>query len=249
MTLFSDLSFLVLAGMIGGVVNVMAGGAKLFVFPMLLAAGLPPLVANATATVGLWPAQLPGVWIFRKSLTEDRQGHILDAIITATGAVVGAMLLYALGEAVFLPMVPAFLVVAVIAILFGDQLSKLGLHMAGRNRAAARAMFLLTGIYAGYFGAGYGFLIVAAVFLAGEHSVHLATARKNFISLGANTAAAIPLSLTGLVAWDAAVAALIGGLVGGAIGGRVMVYLPQKPLKWTVAGLGAVLVIRFLFFP
>ncbi len=63
MMAFGDIWFLLLAGLIGGIVNVMAGGAKLFVFPMLLAAGLPPLVDNATATVGLWPAQLPGVWV------------------------------------------------------------------------------------------------------------------------------------------------------------------------------------------
>lgn len=247
MIAFCDIWFLVLAGLIGGIVNVMAGGAKLFVFPMLLAAGLPPLVANATATVGLWPAQLPGAWVYRDTLVDDWRGHVFDMIIAATGAVIGAVLLYALGEAVFMPLVPAFLVLAVIAILFGDRLSKLGLRLAGKNRAVARALFFLTGIYAGYFGAGFGFLILAAVFLAGESAFHVAAARKNFISVGANTAAVIPLSMTGLVAWEAAIAVLIGGLVGGAIGGKAMTHLPHRLLKWIIASVGAALVIRFMW--
>ncbi len=245
MTGNDEISFFILAGFIGGFVNVIAGGAKLFVFPMLLASGLPPLVANATATVGLWPAQLPGAWVFRDTLVSDRKGHALDALITATGAVIGVMLLYALGEAVFLPLVPAFLAIAIVAILFGDYLPKLGQRLAV-NRAAARALFFLTGIYAGYFGAGYGFLIMAAVFLVGESSVHVAGARKNFISFGANTAAVIPLSMTGLVAWEAAIALLFGGLVGGGFGGRVMKFLPQKKLKIIVAGCGFVLVARYI---
>lgn len=247
MTVTGDLSFLVFAGLIGGLVNVVAGGSKLFVFPMLLAAGLPPLVANATATVGLWPAQLPGIWVFRRTLAADRHGHVLDAIIAAAGAVTGAVMLFALGEAAFLSIVPGFLVLAAAAILFGDQLSKLGLRLAGRNRAAARVMFLFTGVYAGYFGAGYGFLIVAAVFLAGEGSIHVATARKNFISLGVNTAAVVPLSLTGLVAWDAAITVLISGLAGGTVGGRAMTYLPQRHLRRIIAACGLILAVGFSF--
>ena len=157
-------------------------------------------------------------------------------------------MLYALGEAVFMPLVPAFLTLAVIAILFGDHLSRMGLRLAGKNRAVARVLFFLTGIYAGYFGAGFGFLILAAVFLAGERAVHVAATRKNFISVGANTAAIIPLSMTGLVAWDAAVAVLIGGLVGGAIGGKAMTHVPRRPLKFIIAGCGVALLARYVLF-
>ncbi len=91
-------------------------------------------------------------------------------------------------------------------------------------------------------------MIMAAVFLAGESSIHVAGARKNFISFGANTAAVIPLSMTGLVAWEAAIAILLGGLVGGGFGGRVMNFIPQKSLKVIVAGFGFTLVARYILF-
>lgn len=84
--------------------------------------------------------------------------------------------------------------------------------------------------------------------LAGESAVHVAPARKNFISVGANTAAVIPLSIRGQVAWDAAIAVLIGGLAGGAIGGKAMAHLPQRPLKLLIAGCGVVLVVRYMLF-
>jgi uncharacterized protein len=63
-----------LAGVAGGAVNASAGGAKLFVFPLLLASGLSPLAANVTAAVALWPAQLPAVWVWRKTLLARTPG-------------------------------------------------------------------------------------------------------------------------------------------------------------------------------
>src|SRR3990167_6215582 len=63
-----DLLLLVLAGFAAGGMNALAGGGTFFSFPALLAAGLPPVMGNATNAVGLWPASLAGAWAARASL-------------------------------------------------------------------------------------------------------------------------------------------------------------------------------------
>ena len=75
----SDLWLFLMAGVVGGAVNAAAGGAKLFVFPMLLGAGLPPLMANATGTVALWPAHLPAAWVYRRELAVEGAGSCAAA--------------------------------------------------------------------------------------------------------------------------------------------------------------------------
>mgnify|MGYP000215223230 CR=1 FL=1 len=244
-----DLLLFLAAGCLGGAVNVAAGGAKLFVFPILLSAGLPPLAANATGTVALWPAQVPGIVLFRKSLPAARGALLIDACCVAFGAVLGALALIRLGEDTFVDFIPLFLALAVTAILFGDLLAGWAARLAGSAGGPwlARILFLACGFYAGYFGAGLGFMILAAVILAGGTGLHASNAHKNVLAVAANTAAVIPLSLSGLVEWQAAAAVVLGGLAGGYLGARVVRLLPERPLKWTIALLGTVLTLAYLF--
>ena len=50
--------WLFLAAVVAGAVNAVAGGGTLLTFPAALAAGLPPIVANATNAVALVPGVL-----------------------------------------------------------------------------------------------------------------------------------------------------------------------------------------------
>jgi len=237
-----EAALFLLAGLAGGAVNVAAGGAKLFVFPLLLAAGLPPVAANATATLGLWPAQVPGAVMFRRHLSGLGGGEVA---LAAAGAVLGAGALILLGEAVFVRLVPLFLAIAVAAILAGERLARLAARF-GAGRLTGAGALLLCGIYAGYFGAGLGFLLIAALTLAGRGDIHAANAQKNLLATLANTAAVIPLAASGLIHWKAAVLVLLGGLAGGALGARIIRRLPARPLRLLIATLGVALSAAFL---
>ncbi|NNL49098.1 MAG: sulfite exporter TauE/SafE family protein, partial [Acidimicrobiia bacterium] len=104
---------LALAGLVGGMVNVAAGGAKLFVFPLLLSLGLPPLAANATGTVALWPSTLPGAFAPKGSAAKlDNAGLRIDVPLVGLGGVLGVALLIGLGEKVFVSIVPFLLILA-----------------------------------------------------------------------------------------------------------------------------------------
>ncbi len=244
-----DLALFLAAGVVGGIVNSLAGGAKLFVFPLLLASGLPPIVANATGTVALWPAQLPAVWLHRSRILGQGKAMVRKMLPALFGALLGALLLIASTERAFLAVIPFVLVAAVVIIGLGNQTAALAASLlAPRNRGwTAGVLMFATGVYGGFFGAGMGFLIIAVLTLTGVSSIHDANVEKNALSTAINTTAVAPLLLSGLVHLPAAGVVLLGGLIGGYIGGRLAGRLPEMPMRIATAVLGLVLTLSFLF--
>lgn len=243
-----QIALFALAGLIGGIVNATAGGAKLFVFPMLLAAGLPPLVANATGTVALWPALLPAAWVLRADLMEKMRALFRLMIPALAGALFGALALIWSSEDAFLALIPLLLLLAVGAILLGNRAVDImcRLFPGDRLKAATGVLLFAVGFYGGYFGAGMGFMLIAVLSVAGGIGIRQANSSKVLFAICINTVAVIPLAFSGLVDWLAAGAVLIGGLVGGYFGARLTQLVSEQVLRVTVAGLGLMLTASFL---
>src|SRR3954465_14465571 len=85
----SDLDHLlvVLAGFGAGVLTSTVGVASLLSFPILLAVGLPPVVANASNTIGLVPAGLSGSFGYRRELREHPAVTSIVLVTCALGSV------------------------------------------------------------------------------------------------------------------------------------------------------------------
>ena len=244
----SELVLFLADGLFGGAVNAAAGGAKLFVFPMLLGAGLPPLMANATGTIALWPAHLPAVWVYRRELATEGRRIWRRAWPVLVGALTGAFALIASTEAAFVSIVPLCLALAVGAILAGNRLPALVRRWApgGAGVLLSGVLLYLCGVYGGYFGAGLGFMLLAVLSLAGNVDMQTANAQKNLLAFSINTTAVVPLALSGLVDWLAAVGVLAGGLVGGYFGASLTRLVPPRALRWGVGLLGVALTLSFL---
>ena len=244
----SDLWLFLLAGLVGGAVNAAAGGAKLFVFPLLLGAGLPPLMANATGTVALWPAHLPAAWVYRRELAVEGVRLLRRGWPVLVGALTGALALIVSTETAFVRIVPFCLALAVAAILAGNRLPALVADWipGGAGGALTGTLLFLCGVYGGYFGAGLGFMLLAVLTLAGVSDMQKANAQKNLFAFFINSTAVVPLALSGLVDWLAAVGVLAGGLAGGYFGASLTRLVPARPFRWAVGLVGVVLTVSFL---
>ena len=244
-----EIGIFVLAGFIGGAVNASAGGAKLFVFPMLLATGLPPIAANVTQSIALWPAQFPAVWVYRKVLLRDFRallGHMIPAVI---GAVLGSVLMVNASNTMFVQVIPFFLVIAVAAIILGPQATDLLKRHIPQRRLTWVTGVLMGGIgfYGGFYGAGMGFMLLAVLSLTTGSSIGEVNGAKNLFAVVIQSTAVIPMIFSGLTDWLAAGFVLIGGILGGYVGATLTQRLPEKPLRIGVATLGVVLTASFLF--
>ncbi|MDZ5696606.1 MULTISPECIES: sulfite exporter TauE/SafE family protein [Phyllobacteriaceae] len=244
-----DLALFILAGLIGGAVNALAGGAKLFIFPLLIASGLPPVVANATSTVALWPAQLPAAWLYRHIFAGRAVAFLRRLAPALAGALMGSFALILSPEDAFLAVVPFLLVLAVVAIALGNRLALLVNRLVvGRSHGLLTMLLMfLTGFYGGYFAAGLGFFLITILTMGGMTSIRNANAEKNLSAFFINTTTIIPYFLSGLVDLQAALSVLAGGLVGGYCGGWLSKYLPETPMRILVATLGLILTLSFLF--
>lgn len=241
---------LAVAGLAAGMVNVAAGGAKLFVYPLLLSLGLSPLEANATGTVAVWPSTLPGAMAKKGSEARlDKPGLWVDIPLVGAGGILGVALLILLGERVFENVVPFLIVLALAAIAFGDQIKSAAARTGGEaGRGLRRVLVFFCGVYAGYFGAGIGFLFVASLIASGTTHMHSALRQKNLFVAVANTAAVSVLAFSGLVHWLNAGIVFVGALIGASVGAAILPRVPAHWLKGFILVMGSILTLRFVLF-
>ncbi|MBT6366222.1 MAG: sulfite exporter TauE/SafE family protein [Bacteroidetes bacterium] len=243
-----QIALFIFAGFAGGAVNAVAGGAKLFVFPMLLAAGMPPLVANATGTIALWPALIPAAWILRVDLAKKFRTQLKLVIPALLGALCGAFSLIWSTESLFLITIPFLLILALGAILLGDRAVDITRRFfpADRLKSVTGILLFAIGFYGGYFGAGMGFMLIAVLSVASGLNIRQANASKILFAFCINLTAVIPLTFSGLVDWTAAGSVLIGGLLGGYFGAKLTRVVSQKTLRLAILALGVILIFSFL---
>jgi uncharacterized protein len=145
------------AGIVAGTINTVVGSGTLFTFPVLLAFGYAPVVANVSNTVGLVPGSAAGAVGYRRELSGQRQRSIPLAAASVGGGVTGAVLLLVLPASAFKAIVPGFIVIALGLIVAQPRLSRALERRRPRARErpgwVATSAVLASGIYGGYFGA------------------------------------------------------------------------------------------------
>lgn len=226
-----------LAGLVGGAMNALAGGGTFATLPALIAVGLPANVANATSNLALLPGAASSAWVFRGELAPV--GAVSPwrlAAITFAGGMVGGLLLVVTPDQAFDLIVPWLLLFALIVMVFGARASEWLRARVTVGMRTVQATQALLGIYGGYFGGGVG-LITTAVYglLAGIEARALFAIRTLMLAV-ANLAAAIIFAAGGLVAWQACIPMMAGAIIGGRLGAHIGKRMPPRAVRlWTLA--------------
>jgi uncharacterized protein len=230
---------LLAAGLLGGVVNALAGGATLLTFPALLATGVSPVVANASNAVALSPSHLVAAVAAGESRpAPDRRlrGEVAVAIV---GGVAGSVLLLVLPARHFQTAVPLLIGAATILFAVAPRLRM-------RSTAlGARPTLLLACTYGGFFGAGLGIILSGLVALGADTDPRRVNARKNVLATAVNLAAVAVFVVKGVVMWSATLVMLTGALAGGWLGGRASNVVPPAVVRAAVIVGGAALTMVY----
>jgi len=236
------------AALAAGAVNAIAGGGSLLTFPALVAAGLPAVTASVTNTVALCPGYLGATWAQRRELSDQgkRLGELMPA--GALGGLAGALLLLHTGEAVFRLVVPFLILFA--AVLLAAQ-HRLRAFLLARSRGAhspawAIVPVALASVYGGYFGAGLGVIILAALAVVIDDSLTRINALKQAISLACNVTAAVWFLFSGRIDWVVTAIMAGGALVGGVLGGALVSRIPARVLRWVIVTFAIALAAVYL---
>jgi uncharacterized membrane protein YfcA len=239
------------AGGAAGAINVLVGSGTLITFPVLLAFGYAPVVANVSNTIGLVPGSVAGAIGYRAELSGQgaRIGRL--AVASGVGAVTGAVLLLTLPPSAFKAIVPVFIVIALVLIVAQPRLTALLRRRAGhRHREHVGALTLLavyaTGVYGGYFGAAQGIILLSILGLALDETLQRINATKNVLAGFANLVAGVIFAIVAHVAWAAVALIAAGSVVGGTLAGRYGRRLPPSALRAIIVAVGIVAIVRLL---
>jgi uncharacterized membrane protein YfcA len=238
------------AGMVAGTINTVVGSGTLFTFPVLLAFGYAPVVANVSNTVGLVPGSATGALGYRRELSGQRGRVLTLACASVIGGIIGAILLLSLPASAFKAIVPAFIVVALVLIILQPRLSKiLAAHRPqGRDRPGPWVLLgvMLGGVYGGYFGAAQGIMLLAILSLSLDDELQRLNAVKVILTGLVNLVSGIVFVFAAHVAWDAAGLIAGGSLIGGVIGARAGRRLSPTALRALIVVVGIVAIVRLL---
>lgn len=236
-----------------GVINAIAGGGTLLTFPVLIWLGLDPKVANATSTVALWPGLFGGLFGYRKEL--ENSGTILFrlGLTSFIAGALGAWLLIWTPSRTFARLVPFLILFATILFMLQGAINR-RLRLGSLENdptalwwAGAIVFQFFSAMYGGYFGAGNGILMLAALGLLGLHDLHRANGIKNFLGIAINSVAVLSFSLKHLVVWQDSLVMACGALAGGYFGASMAVRIGQVWVRRGVVVIGLVIFVVMLW--
>lgn len=164
-----------LASLVAGAMNSVAGGGTLVTFPTLLFTGVPPIIANASNSMGIWPSGLFTGWLYREHIETSRRMFALLIAMSVVGGFLGAWLLLHTPEKIFNRLIPLLLLFAAILFTFSRHARGIADRMSIPAHWLAVTAVLgqfAVGVYGGYFGAGMGVLMLSLYSLALSTNIH-----------------------------------------------------------------------------
>jgi uncharacterized protein len=251
---FSQYFFLFLAACIAGTLNALAGGGSFISFPALLLLRVPPVQANATNTVALWPGLAASTLAYLKRLNVPLRLLIPLLVTSVAGGWAGALLLLKTPQHTFMHLVPWLLLSGTLLFAFGNTIRGL----AGKTsvmddlsatswRAIVISSFveLLVAIYGGYFGAGIGFITLGMLAALGMRDIHAMGAIRTLLAAAINAAAVVTFILAGAVLWPQCGVMIAGALTGGWFGAHYAQKADPRKVRILVIAVGIVMSLYF----
>ena len=243
---------LFVAALFAGGINSVAGGGSFISFPALLFVRIPPVNANATNTVALWPGQPASVWAYRAEFRKLSRSVVIPLVVTGViGGILGAWVLLITPQSTFMHLVPWLLLIATVIFMMSGRITRwvrrrtaMGEHSEfSTSRGVILQLFIA--FYIGYFGAGAGILILAMLALLGMEHIHTMNALKALLTTVSNGVAALLFAVSHAVYWPQAILMIGASILGGYFGAYFAQKTKPEHVRLIVIVIGFVLTAYF----
>jgi len=242
-----------LAAFGAGFVNAIAGGGTLLTFPALLYAGMSSIAANATSTVAITPGSVMSSWAYRRHLAEKRTRVWTLALPSLLGGVGGAVLLFHTPEKVFRFVVPYLILLACGLLILNEPIGRwISQRAEAHPKKHAAALWFsqfAIAVYGGYFGAGIGILMLAAMAIFLPDDLQAANGMKNFFAVLINGIAAVYFIVVGAAALKIALLMALTAIAGGFVGAKTAQRMSPVILRSAVVVFGVIVAVRLMMKP
>lgn len=235
------------AAALAGALNAVAGGGTFLTFPALIYAGVPPIPANATSTLAVFPGYLTGALGFRRELAAVARGRLLRLLgLSLLGGLAGSLLLLVTPAEVFRAVVPWLLLLATLVFAVGDGAASRFRDRTGRPPVPLGPGLFVVSVYGGYFNGGLGIMLMALFAAAGMRDLNAMNGLKSGISFVLSAISVATFAAAGLIAWPQAVLMMAGSTAGGYLGARIARVMPRLAVRLLIVAVG--LGMSALFF-
>lgn len=217
---------LFVAGLVGGAINAIAGGGGIILYPALLASGLSPLIANATSSLAVWPGNVASVYGYRKELKKVPRVYFWLAIPSFIGSVIGCYILVNTQAATFENLAPWLVLSAVILLALQSRIHRWLSKQTKRRKIHWHTMPLIylavfpLAIYGGFFGVGFGLMMLAVLGFSSLKNIHQMNGIKNVCGVTMAVVATIYFAEAGLISWYEGLIMASGNALGGYLSSR-----------------------------
>ena len=247
---FGQAILLFVAGILGGVLNAVAGGGSFVAFPALLFTGVPPIPANATNSLSLWTGIVASGGAYRNQLDVPRRVLLPLLVTSVVGGLLGAFLLLRTPAHTFMEVLPWMMLGATLLFVFGPRLaagrpSKVGADATAGAIVVASVFELAVAVYGGYFGGAVGIVNLAMLAAIGITDIHAMNALKSVLGTAINGVATLVFIVKRAVYWPQALVMIVGAVIGGYFGAHYAQKLPQNWVRGFVILVGAGMTIYF----
>ena len=240
------------AAVVAGAINSVAGGGSFISFPSLLFIGIPPVNANATNTVALWPGQVASIGAYRGELEKLPWRSVMPLLVTGIlGGILGAWVLLKTPQKTFMNLVPWLMLIATVIFMFSGKITQWVRRRTAEHHstefATGRGIFIqiFIAFYIGYFGAGAGILILAMLALLGMDQIHAMNALKALLTTVSNGVALLLFIVSHAVYWPETILMIIGSSLGGYFGAHFAQKTKPENVRRIVIAIGFVLAAYF----
>jgi uncharacterized membrane protein YfcA len=217
---------LIVAAFMAGLMNAIAGGGSFFVFPALVFAGVPPINANASTTVALFPSTFASAWAYRRDLRDFGGVRVRSMLIVSlVGGSTGAALLLSTSAELFDAVIPWLLLGSTVIFAFGPRLASI---LEGTRTVRPSNLLLaqfLTAVYGGYFGGAVGLVMLAAWSLFGVSDIRIMNANRTLLGGSLNAAAVVLFVIAQTVWWPQTLLMVVFAIAGAYTGARLVLRM------------------------
>ncbi len=239
-------ALLVVAAFVAGAMNAVAGGGSFLTFPALVFTGVPSIVANASSTLALFPANLAAAVAYRNDF-RDFKGVSFRAmlVVSLVGGVLGALLLLLTPQRTFDGVIPWLLLVATLVFAFAPKLTPILQRRVHIGPRALVAVQFLVAIYGGYFGGAIGIMMLSAWAFFGLTDLKAMNATKTVLSGVLNGVAAVLFVAAGKVWWPQTLVMLVGSIAGGYLGAHYARRVDQRHIRIAIIAISVTMTVLF----
>jgi uncharacterized membrane protein YfcA len=207
-------------------------------FPLLMAAGMSELEANASNFVALLPANVASVIGYRHELRRPTLRLKPRLVLAGIGGICGSLALLGLGEASFRAAIPWLLTFSTVAFALAPTIKRWleQKHNFDGSRWIWLSFLLefIVYVYGGYFGLGMGVVLLALYAMFGHDDIHEANAIRNATISLITVAAIVLFARAGVIRWLPSLVMMLGAFLGGYFMIKVARSVPQNWVRWGI---------------